>query len=70
MLYAVLCYNNEDEVFAWSKEQEGTVMAALGSVALTGVWSSSQTPRRPATENCPGGPNATDRPGLNQPTAR
>jgi hypothetical protein len=32
MLYAVLCYNNEDEVFAWSKEQEATVMAALGRV--------------------------------------
>ena len=32
MLYAVLCYNNEDEVFAWSKEQEGTVMTALGKV--------------------------------------
>jgi len=32
MLYAVLCYNNEDAVFAWSKEQDANVMVALGKV--------------------------------------
>ena len=29
MLYAMLCYNNEDAVFAWSKDQEEAVMANL-----------------------------------------
>ncbi|AMS39437.1 YciI family protein [Aminobacter sp. NyZ550] len=29
MLYAILCYNNEDVVCAWSKEQDDEVMARL-----------------------------------------
>src|ERR1700679_4111559 len=32
MLYAFLCYNNEDAVSSWSQEQDDTVMAALGAV--------------------------------------
>ena len=32
MLYAVLCYNNEEAVFAWSKEQNDTVMNGLAAV--------------------------------------
>ena len=32
MLYAMLCYNNEDAVFAWSKDQEEAVMANLDLV--------------------------------------
>ncbi|HET6621375.1 MAG TPA: YciI family protein [Dongiaceae bacterium] len=29
MLYAVLCYNSEDTVFSWSKQEEETVMTRL-----------------------------------------
>jgi len=29
MLYAFLCYNNEDAVFSWSQEQDAEVMSAL-----------------------------------------
>lgn len=29
MLYAVLCYNSEDVVFSWTKEQDEAVMANL-----------------------------------------
>jgi len=32
MLYAILCYNNEDVVWSWSKEQDAAVMAKLGAV--------------------------------------
>lgn len=32
MLYAILCYNNEDVVCAWSKEQDDEVMERLGVV--------------------------------------
>ncbi|HET9688177.1 MAG TPA: YciI family protein [Pseudolabrys sp.] len=32
MLYAMLCYNNEDTVFAWSKEQNDAVMQKLATV--------------------------------------
>ena len=32
MLYAILCYNNEDVVCAWSKEQDDEVMARLSVV--------------------------------------
>ena len=32
MLYAMLCYNNEDTVFAWSKEQNDAVMDRLAVV--------------------------------------
>ena len=32
MLYALLCYNNEDKVFAWSKEEDDAVMAKLNVV--------------------------------------
>jgi hypothetical protein len=32
MLYAFLCYNNEDAVFSWTQEEDDRVMAALGKV--------------------------------------
>ena len=32
MLYAILCYDSEDVVSAWSKEEDDTVMARLGAV--------------------------------------
>jgi hypothetical protein len=32
MLYAFLCYNDEDAVFAWSQEQDDAVMARLAEV--------------------------------------
>lgn len=32
MLYALLCYNNEAEVFSWTKEQDDAVMAKLNVV--------------------------------------
>ena len=31
MLYAVLCYNSEDTVFSWSKQEEEAVMARLAA---------------------------------------
>lgn len=32
MLYAILCYNQEDVVCAWSKEEDEVVMQKLGAV--------------------------------------
>jgi hypothetical protein len=32
MLYAFLCYHDEDSVFAWTKEQDDAVMQRLGAV--------------------------------------
>ena len=32
MLYALLCYNSEEAVFSWTKEEDATVMAKLGVV--------------------------------------
>jgi len=32
MLYAILCYDNQDEVFAWTKEKDDQVMAQLGAI--------------------------------------
>ena len=32
MLYAFLCYNNEDAVFSWSQEEDDAVMSALSKV--------------------------------------
>lgn len=32
MLYAFLCYNNEDAVFAWSKAEDDAVMGQLAVV--------------------------------------
>jgi hypothetical protein len=32
MLYAILCYDSEDVVSAWSKDKDDAVMAALGEV--------------------------------------
>ena len=32
MLYAILCYDSEDVVEAWSKEKDDEVMASLGKV--------------------------------------
>jgi hypothetical protein len=31
-MYAVLCYNDEDVVWSWSKEEDAAVMARLGVV--------------------------------------
>jgi hypothetical protein len=32
MLYAILCYNDEDVVWSWSKEEDEAVMARLSKV--------------------------------------
>jgi hypothetical protein len=32
MLYAILCYDSEDVVGAWTKEEDAAVMARLGAV--------------------------------------
>jgi len=32
MLYAILCYNDEDVVWSWSKQEDEAVMARLGVV--------------------------------------
>jgi len=32
MLYAILCYDSEDVVGAWTQEQDAAVMASLGEV--------------------------------------
>lgn len=32
MLYAILCYNSEDVVGAWTKEEDDACMARLGAV--------------------------------------
>jgi hypothetical protein len=32
MLYAILCYDSEDVVGAWTKDEEDAVMARLGAV--------------------------------------
>lgn len=32
MLYTLLCYNNEDVVWSWTKEEDDAVMARLGVV--------------------------------------
>lgn len=32
MLYALLCYNDEASVFAWTKEEDDAVMARLNTV--------------------------------------
>jgi hypothetical protein len=32
VLYALLCYNDEDVVWSWDKKQDGEVMARLGVV--------------------------------------
>jgi hypothetical protein len=32
MLYAILCYNEEDVVWSWSKEEDQAVMTRLGAV--------------------------------------
>jgi hypothetical protein len=32
MLYALLCYNSEEMVFSWTKEEDDAVMAKLGVV--------------------------------------
>ena len=32
MLYAILCYNDEDAVFSWSKAEDDAVMARLDAV--------------------------------------
>jgi hypothetical protein len=44
MLYAVICYNNEDEVFAWSKEHDAEVMARLKAVQEKWVISGKLKP--------------------------
>ncbi len=34
MLYAILCYDSQDDVCAWSKEKDDQVMAQLGAVQV------------------------------------
>ena len=48
MLYAILCYNNEDAVCAWSKEEDEAVMARLGVVQEKLAKARQARPRRPA----------------------
>ena len=33
MLYTILCYNDEDVVWSWNKQEEAAVMARLGVVS-------------------------------------
>ncbi len=33
MLYAILCYNDEDVVWSWSQEEDAAVMTKIGAVA-------------------------------------
>ena len=33
MLYAILCYNDEDVVWSWSKQEDAAVMQRLGAVS-------------------------------------
>ena len=42
MLYAVLCYNSEEVVFSWSKEEDAAVMSRLGEVQKR--WESKLKP--------------------------
>ena len=37
MLYTVLCYNKEDVVWSWTKEEDDAVMAKLSVVASVSV---------------------------------
>ena len=32
MLYAILCYNSEEQIATWTREQHDTVMTGLGAV--------------------------------------
>ena len=34
MLYAILCYDSQDDVGAWTKEKDDQVMAQLGAVQV------------------------------------
>ena len=36
MLYAILCYHDEDFVGSWSKEQDAAVMSKLSPSSRTG----------------------------------
>ena len=45
MLYAILCYNNEEAVFSWSKEQDAKVMADLAEVQQRWVHKLGPTAR-------------------------
>ena len=45
MLYAFLCYNDEDAVLSWTKEQDDAVMTRLGAVhAAAGEGAASSGP--------------------------
>ena len=43
MLYAILCYNAEDVVGAWSKEEDDATMARLAVVQLSLIHISEPT---------------------------
>jgi hypothetical protein len=45
MLYAVLCYNSEENVFSWTKEQDAKVMADLAQVQQRWVHKLGPTAR-------------------------
>ncbi len=44
MLYAILCYNDEDVVWSWSKEQDKAVMDKLATVQDRWVKSGKMGP--------------------------
>ena len=46
MLYALLCYNSEDIVGSWSKEEDDAVMARLAVVNERLQRRGSSVPRR------------------------
>ena len=49
MLYAILCYHDEDVVCAWSKEEDEAVMARLGAVSPTSSPGPASSGRRCAS---------------------
>ena len=48
MLYAILCYNSEDVVGSWTKEEDDAVMARLGGRAGEAGQSKAGSGRSPA----------------------
>ena len=56
MLYAVLCYNDEDVVYSWSKEEDAAVMARILSGAAPDppeMMAPACPMRRPGGAVCP-----------------
>ena len=38
MLYAILCYNDEDIIRSWSQEKEKKIMGRLAVVRVSVAW--------------------------------